>query len=114
MRCVYKNNYLSTNHLVDAWFHAEQRSNWIHSPDKSLVDSECYSECTDQDNQNLDWKTDLPLDNVEGDENDHRLVEKEEGITLFTAIPELFVSKIKEAYPGVENDQRPAPGVDTV
>jgi hypothetical protein len=54
------------------------------------------------------------LHDIEGDKNDHRLVEKEEGITGFPTVPESLIGEIQKAHPDVEKDYLPTPGIDTV
>ena len=70
------------------WLHPEQRSDRVCAPDDQLVNNRDQNKGTDYNSQHLDRKTDLPPYDKKCDENDHRLVEKEERITRLTAVPE--------------------------
>jgi len=94
--------------------HAEQSAHQVNAPDEQLIDAKRNGKRTDHDHQKLDWEWDSPLYGVKGDENDHRLVDKEEGITRLAGIVEPFVCEIQVAHADVENEHRPAPAVDGV
>ena len=107
---------LTANAIVSglAWSHAEQNADRINAPDEQLVQAERYGKRAGHDDQQLDQEINLPLHSVEGDENDHRLVDHEEGITRFPDILEPFVGVIQEPHPDEEHDHRPAPAIDAV
>ena len=95
-------------------FHAEQSADRSYTPDEQLVGSECYDKSPDHDNQSFDRETNLPLHGKKSNENDRRLVEKEEGIARFPAVLEPPVGEIQEAHPDVEEDHCPAPAIDSM